>query len=301
MPTFRCSYLYPLSTRLKKLYVISINSHICVYISKSVFQCYNLHGPSVWETESLASNNWFIVPKGRKNLIFKQPQRWVEGRGEKRVAGGGWGGSRRYTPGTPTLGVDLVQVTETKRQEVGSKGNPAALEDCAPSQVQATVLGYVGYTLHNARAVVHVNGVLCSWVGQHHCEKRQRAEVSKAEHPTFSQENLSDRISPWLTQPSPGGFSSEQKPSLQWTLFHHYQSALLHSTPPSKDLGTPKPSGAPGQPQGWTYETLQLYLGVLGTPELSHVNHTHTHCVYSGDNSKTDKTCNCSFRVTRKV
>lgn len=129
----------------------------------------------------------------------------------------------------------------------------------------------------------------------------QRAEVSQAERPTFSQENFSGRISPWMPQPSPGDFSSEQKPSLQWTLFHPYQSALLHSAPPSKDLGTPKPSGAPEQPQGWTCETLQLYLGVLGTPELSHVNHTHTHCVYSGDNSKTDKTCNCSFRVTRKV
>lgn len=86
----------------------------------------------------------------------------MRGEASGRWLGGERGGSRRYTPGTPTLGVDLVQVTETKRQEVGSKGNPAALEDCAPSQVQATALGYVGYTLHNARAVVHVNGVLCS-------------------------------------------------------------------------------------------------------------------------------------------
>lgn len=77
------------------------------------------------------------------------------------MMGGGWG-SKRYIPGMPTLGVDLVQVMDTKRQEVGSKGSPAALEACAPRQVWVTVLSYVGYALHSARAVVHVNGIPCS-------------------------------------------------------------------------------------------------------------------------------------------
>lgn len=46
---------------------------ICVY--KYIYIYNNLDGPSVLETELSASKNWFTVPKGGKNIIFKQSQR----------------------------------------------------------------------------------------------------------------------------------------------------------------------------------------------------------------------------------
>ena len=177
------------------------------------------------------------------------------------MSGGERGGTRRELP---SLGVDLVQVMETKKQDVGRNGSPDALEACAPSHIQATMLGYVGCTLHKA---LHVKGTPCSCAVQDPCGRPcRRAEVSPGECLTFSRRTCRVGISPWLPPPSPGDFSSEQNPSLQWTPFHSSRSTLFRSTPPYTVPRTPKSGEAPAQPQGWRCETLRLDLGRWGPP-----------------------------------